>query len=147
MALLTMRFAGKFLAAQICSHAPSTRSLPLSKAKRWLATLSPRPRSHLCQPFSAYMTQTTEHVVMQPHAGNPTIYLLAQNSRVVLSVSDFFSSTKKGLVIGIPNLIPCVLNATGHRNAEDATSLLKWVLHHRNQAYKLLKSHRLRTLS
>ena len=45
------------------------------------------------------------------------------------------------------NIKPCVLNATGHRNAEDATSLLKWVLHHRNQAYKLLKSHRLRTLS
>ena len=52
----------------------------------------PRLRSHLCQPFSAYMTQTTEHVVMQPHAGNPTIYLIGQNSRVVLSASDFFSS-------------------------------------------------------
>ena len=96
MALLTMRFAGKFLAAQMCSHAPSTRSLPLSKAKRWLATLSIRPRPHLCHPFSAYMTQTTEHVVMQPHAGNPTIYLIGQNSRVVLSASNFFSSTKKG---------------------------------------------------
>ena len=28
--------------------------------------------------------QTTEHVVMQPHAGNSTIYLIGQNSRVVL---------------------------------------------------------------
>ena len=64
---------------------------------------------------------------------------------LVLSASDCFSSTKKGLVVGIPNLITCVLNATGHRNTEDATSLLKWILHHRNQAYKLLKS--CRTLS
>ena len=102
----------------------------------------PRPRSHLCQSFSACMTQTTEHVVMQPHAGNPTIHLLGQNSRAVRSTSDFISSTKNGLVIGIPNLIPCVLNATGHRNTEDATSL-----HHLNQAYKLLKSRRVRTLS
>ena len=58
-----------------------------------------------------------------------------------------FQLYKKGLVVGIPNLVPCVLNGTGHRNGEDATSLLKWVLHHRNQAYKLLKSYRLRTLS
>ena len=68
--------------------------------------LSPRPRSHLCQPFSAHMTQTTEHVIMQLHAGNPTIYLLGQSSRVVRSASDF-SSSKKGLVVGIPNFIPC----------------------------------------
>ena len=58
-----------------------------------------------------------------------------------------FQLYKKGLVVGIPNLIPCVLNATGHRNTEDATSLLKWILHHLNQAYKLLKPRRLRTLS
>ena len=45
------------------------------------------------------------------------------------------------------NTKPCVLNATGHRNAEDANSLIKWVLHHRNQVYKLLKSRRLLTLS
>ena len=32
---------------------------------------------------------------------------------------------KKGLVVRIPNLIPCVLNTTGHRNTEDVTSLLK----------------------
>ena len=119
----------------------------LVEAKEWLTTLPPRPRSHLCQPFSAYMTQTTEHVVMQPHAKNPTIDLIGQNSRVVLSVSDFFASTKKGLVVGIPNLMPCVLSAAGHRNTEDATLFLMWILHHRNQAYKLLKSRRLRTLS
>ena len=47
----------------------------------------------------------------------------------------------------IPNFINCVLNATRHKNTEDATSLLKWVLHHLNQAYKLLKSRRVRTLS
>ena len=79
------------------------------------------------------------HVVMQSHAGNLTIYLLGQNNHVVRSASDFISSTKKGLVVGIPSLKPCVLNATGHRNTEDATSLLKWILHHLNQAYKLLK--------
>ena len=54
---------------------------------------------------------------------------------------------KKGLVVGIPNFIPCVLNATGHRNTEDATSLQKWILHHLNQASKLLKSRCVRTLS
>ena len=70
----------------------------------------PPPWSHLCQAFSAYITQTTEHVVTQPHAGNSTIYLIGQNSRVVLYASDFFSSTKKGLVVGIPSLIPYVLN-------------------------------------
>ena len=70
-----------------------------------------------------------------------------QNNRVARSASDFFSSTKKGLVVEIPNLIPCLLNATGHRNTEDVTSLLKWTLHHLNQAYKLLKSRCLRTLS
>ena len=43
--------------------------------------------------------------------------------------------------------IPCVLTATGYKNTEDATSLLKWILHHLNQAYKLFKSRRLRTLS
>ena len=80
----------------------------LVESKEMARNAVPRPRPHLCQPFSAYMTQTTEHVVMQPHAGNPTIYLIGQNSRVVLSASDFFSSTKKGLVVGIPNLIPCV---------------------------------------
>ena len=52
---------------------------------------------------------------------------------------------KKGLVVGIPNLIPCVLNAIGHRNTKDVSSLLKWALHHLNQAYKLLKSRRVRT--
>ena len=58
------------------------------------------------------------------------------NSRVVRSASNFFSSIKKGLVVGIPNLRLCEFNATGHRNTKDATSLLKWILHHRNQAYK-----------
>ena len=37
-----------------------------------------------------------------PHR-NSTIYLLGQNSRVVRSVSDFISSAKMGLVVGIPN--------------------------------------------
>ena len=91
----------------------------LVEAKEMARNAVPRPRSHLYQPFSAYMTQTTEHVVMQPHAGNPTIYLIGQNSRVVFSASNFFSSTKKGLVVAIPNLISCVLNATGHRNTEE----------------------------
>ena len=36
---------------------------------------------------------------------------------------------KKGLVVGIPNLMPCVLNAIGHRNV---TSLLKWIFYHLN---------------
>ena len=90
----------------------------LVESKEMARNAVPRPRSHMCQPFSAYMTQTTEHVVMQTHAGNPTIYLLAQNSCVVRSASDSFSSTKRGLVVGIPNLIPCVLNATGHRNTK-----------------------------
>ena len=73
------------------------------------------------QPLNAHMKQTTKHVVMQPHA----IHLVGQNNRVVRSASDCFSSTRKGFVIGIPNLIPCVLNATGDRDTNDVTLLLK----------------------
>ena len=139
-----MRFAEKFLGAQMCLHSPSTRSL-LRKQGSDGSQRCFLDRGHIC--VSACMTQTTEYVVMHPHAENPTIHLLGQNNRVVLSASDFISSIKKGLVIGIPNRIPYVLNATGHRNTEDVTSLLKWILHYLNQAYKLVKSCRLRTLS
>ena len=41
------------------------------------------------------MTQTTEHVVMQPHTGNPTIYQLGQNSRVVRFARDFSALQKR----------------------------------------------------
>ena len=68
---------------------------------------------------------------------DPTNYLLGQNNRVVRSASDFISPTKKS---GIPNLIHCVLNATRHRNTEDVTSLLKWILYHLNQG-KNFRSH------
>ena len=61
--------------------------------------------------------------------------------------SQFFQLYKKGPRGWNPNLIPCLLNAIRHRNTEDATSLQKWILYHQNQAYKLLKSRLLRTLS
>ena len=67
----------------------------LVESKEMARNAVPRPRTHLCQPFNAYMTQTTEYVVMQSHARNPTIYLHSQNNRVVHSAGDFFSSTKK----------------------------------------------------
>ena len=43
--------------------------IALVESKEMARNAAPRLRSHLCQPFSAYMTQTTEHVVMRPHAG------------------------------------------------------------------------------
>ena len=82
-------------------------------------------RSQPCQPLSDYITPTTEHVVMQPHIHNPSSHLLGQNNRAVHSASDSISSTRKGLRVGTPNLIPCVLNATGHRDTNNVTSLLK----------------------
>ena len=46
---------------------------------------------------------------------------------------------------------PCqtkgILNTTGHRNTADVTSLLRWTLHHLNQAYKLLQSRRVLTVT
>ena len=89
----------------------------------------------MAKAFTYYnnMMQTTEHVVMQPHVRNTSIHLLGQNNRVLRSASDFISSTKKRLLVGIPNFIPCVLSATGHRNTIDITSLLKWTLHHLKQ--------------
>ena len=44
-----------------------------------------------------------------------------------------YRSTKKGLVVGIPSLIPCVMNAIRYRNTKDVISLLKWTLYHLSQ--------------
>ena len=95
MALQTLRFAEKFVRAQMCLHSLSNRC-PSRKQGDGSQRCSPTEDTSVSAVQRlVYMTQTTEYVVMQSHARNPTIYLHSQNNRVVHSAGDFFSSTKK----------------------------------------------------